>query len=102
MDKQALKTFTAGFRKTEQVELHTHFAFEFAAHYTYSNAEKNLKSQTINTFNFQIINSLTESVSLIWLDCNVAAHLEFLDGEWKCSRVQENLLAVRKETNYIL
>ena len=66
------------------------------------NAEKNLKSPTTNTFNFQIINSLTESVSLIWLDCNVAAHLEFLDGERKCSRVQENLSAAGKETNYIL
>ena len=84
------------------VELHTSFTFEFTAHYECMNAEMNLKSPTTNTFNFQIINSLTESVSLIWLDCNVAAHLEFLDGEWKCSRVQENLSAVRKETNYIL
>ena len=84
------------------VELHTFFTFEFTAHYECMNAEMNLKSPTTNTFNFQIINSLTESVSLIWLDCNAAAHLEFLDGEWKCSRVQENLSAAGKETNYIL
>ena len=56
MDKIALKTFTSGFRKTEQVDLHANFTFEFTAHYTCRNADMNLKSPTTNTFNSQIIN----------------------------------------------
>ena len=44
---------------------------EFTAHYACKNAEMNLKSTTINGFNFRIINSLMGAwgVHLTWLDC---------------------------------
>ena len=56
---------------------------EFTAHYTYQNAEINLKSTTSNGFNFWIINSLMVSwgVRLTWFDCNNSKKWE-IGNDW--------------------